>query len=168
MKNNKNNSKHHISSGVQAIYAVFVGLLIVLFFGLGISAFYNEPKPPSYPEVVFTEGKPNESDEIIMKKYQDESDKFQTDMALYSRNVSIITIILSITVLFIGLFVINNISIISNGVLIGGIFTLIYSIIRGFMADDIRYRFVVVTIGLIISFALGYIKFVRPNRAKSN
>ena len=48
--------------------------------------------------------------------------------------------------------------------LFGGLLTLGYGIIRGFMSNESKYQFIVVTVGLIITFILGYLKFLKPNR----
>jgi hypothetical protein len=46
----------------------------------------------------------------------------------------------------------------------GGVFTLLYGIVRGFMSENDKYRFLVVTIGLIIAIVLGYIRFIKPEK----
>ena len=62
-----------------------------------------------------------------------------------------------------GLLFSKHLLVIADGAMIGGIFTLLYSIIRGFQADDAQFRFVLVTVGLIIALVLGYLKFIRPD-----
>ncbi len=52
-------------------------------------------------------------------------------------------------------------SIISDGLLLGGVFTLGYSIIRGFAGDDDKFRFFVVIVGLVVTVVLGDLKFIR-------
>jgi hypothetical protein len=50
---------------------------------------------------------------------------------------------------------------IADGILLGGVFTTIYGIIRGLMSEDTKFRFIIVTVGLIIALVLGYIKFIK-------
>ena len=37
---------------LKAIYVVFLGLIIALFCGLGVAAFYQQPKGPKEPEAI--------------------------------------------------------------------------------------------------------------------
>ena len=46
-----------------------------------------------------------------------------------------------------------------NGVLLGGLFTLLYSVIRGFASEDSKMTFIAVSIGLAIAIYLGYHRF---------
>jgi apolipoprotein N-acyltransferase len=45
-----------------------------------------------------------------------------------------------------------------------GVFTLLYSVIRGFGTEDNMFRFIIVAIGFVISLVLGYIKFIQPSQ----
>lgn len=150
---------------VTFIYTVFLGILIALFFGLGVAAFYPEPKAPDYPislEKTTPENQTIEEKENI-KKYETEQKSYQDKLKVYSRNVSILTLVLAVLALSLGLIFINKISLISDGLMLGSVFTLMYSIIRGFMTDDAKYRFVIVSVGLLITLVLGYIKFIRKS-----
>lgn len=157
------NPKHNKLSGIEIIYTTFIAILIALFFGLGISAFYNEPQAPNFDETIYQTNQNSEKTKPG-DSYQKDYENYQKDLAIYNRNVSIIALALSVVALSIALIFISNISIISNGVLLGGIFTLIYSIIKGFSTDNIQYRFIIVTLGLIIALILGYIKFIKPSQ----
>jgi len=157
------------TSGIEIIYTFFLSILITLFFGLGISAFYTSPEPPEYPKVLSMPTK-----DILDTQTQEQIDaqinfdKANEDYAVvladYNQKVSIITLILAVSALAISLIFLGNIYVLSNGLLLGGVFTLIYSMIRGFMADNNQYRFIIVSIGLLITLALGYIKFIKSNR----
>lgn len=149
---------------VTFIYTVFLALLISLFFGLGVSAFYPAPKSPSYPIALEKTTQENQTQEEkdTLVKYENEQKEYQANFAKYSRNVSMITLGLAVLALSIGLIFMNRISLISDGLMLGGVFTLIYSMIRGFMTEDVRYRFIIVSVGLLITLVLGYIKFIKP------
>jgi len=73
----------------------------------------------------------------------------------------------AIAILLVSLTIIRNLAYIADGVLLGGVLTLLYSIVRGFGSEDEKFRFIVVSIGLITALALGYIKFLRGNPKKS-
>ena len=53
---------------------------------------------------------------------------------------------------------------IADGILLGGVFVTAYGIIRGLMSDSSEFRFLIITIGLIVALVLGYIKFIRPKK----
>jgi len=73
-----------------------------------------------------------------------------------------IALVAAIIILVASLTLFSKIKMIADGILLGGVFTTAYSIIRVLMSEDSKFRFLIVTIGLIIALVLGYIKFVRP------
>jgi hypothetical protein len=158
---------------LKFIYTVFIGLLFATFIGVGIATFYEYPKQPEYisppltPEKTATESaQTNEAFqkyEAINRKQQDE---YQKQYKAYSRNVSIIALVFALIAVVVSLTFIKNLQVISDGLLLGGVLTLLYSIGWGFATDDNKFRFLVVTIGFVISLILGYLKFVKPQLAK--
>lgn len=155
---------------LKFIYTLFIGILLALFVGFGIAAFYEEPKYPEPPVSLkypapYPETKDSSfsaqiiRDQIKQEKIQKEFDK---KIQLYNRNVSVIGLVAAIIFLVISLLLVKNLLLISDGLLLGGVFTLLYSIGRGFASQDSKFQFVTVTIGLIISLVLGYIKFIKP------
>jgi len=173
-KNEPEVVKHIKSSGLELIYTLFLALLIALFFGLGVSAFYTAPKAPEFPAVLstpaavkdITVSQTGQSQAQIdaQTKYDQEQKDYTTKSNTYNRNVSVITLGLAVLALVLSLSSLNSIYVISNGLLLGGVFTLIYSIVRGFLTADTQYRFLIVTVGLLITLALGYIKFIKPQK----
>jgi hypothetical protein len=53
--------------------------------------------------------------------------------------------------------------VIGDGVTFGPVFTLFYRLIRAFMTDDQIFRFIAVSVGLVLVVALVYWKFIRPS-----
>jgi predicted histidine transporter YuiF (NhaC family) len=152
---------------LRVIYTVFLALLISLFFGLGVAAFYPRPKAPEYtPVMKEIDSKTVEAQNEQDLKYQQEQSDYQTVRKQYDRNVSMITLGLAVLAQIVSLLFLNKILIISDGLMLGGVFTLVYSIILGFSTEDARYRFVIVSVGLLITLGLGYIKFIKPNQEK--
>ena len=160
-----------MSKTIRAIYTVFLGMLIALFVGVGIDAFYEGPKYPEYPFEL--KEYPNEKDKNYaqeLKKYnqaQAEYDrkikKYESENKEYSRNVSILSLAASVIILISALTFANKMYLISDGLLLGGLFALIYSLIRGFEADSSMFRFMVVSVGLILSIIIGYIKLIKSD-----
>jgi len=136
MKNRTTNSQ--ASPLLRSLYTVFLAALIALFFGLGVSAFYPSPKEPKFPESLeFSEPQKDgsESSELreTRQKYEVDSKKHQEEVRIYSRNVSIIMLVFAILSLALALILVAKILIISDALLLGGIFTLFYSIIRALL-----------------------------------
>ena len=157
------------SNLLKYIYTVFLGILIAAFVGLGIDTFYQGPTPPEYPSklerVATPEGEAKEltEEEIAeQEEYQSKYEQFSEDMARYNRNVSIIALVAAVLILAISLGFSQKLDILADGVLFGGILTLGYGIIRGFGSDDPQFRFIVITVGLIVAVVLGYMRFVKP------
>jgi hypothetical protein len=150
---------------LKLIYTLFLALLVALFVGLGIDAFYPGPKMPNYP-VELDATKPGCEETVEQKTAREDFNRDQTDFMEkskpYNRNVSIISIAAAIVILVASLTLLSKIKMIADGILLGGVFTTAYSIIRGLMSEDSRFRFVIVTAGLIIALILGYIKFIKP------
>lgn len=149
---------------IKYVYTVFLGFIIALFIGLGINTFYNAPTAPLYPTETSAVKQDEPTAEQIAKQNQYEADyqTYQDDYQTYSRNVSIIAMISAVILLAIGLTVermrlVN--SAIANGVVLSSVFTLIYSIIRGFISTDTKFTFIVVTVSVAVSLYLGYHTF---------
>jgi hypothetical protein len=150
---------------LKLIYTLFLALLIALFVGLGIDAFYPGPKEPIYPvELEMTKPGCEEDAKLAATRdsYGQEQRDFSEKMKVYSRNVSIIAIVAAIIILVASLTLFSKIKMMADGILLGGVFTTVYSIIRCLMSEDSRFRFLIVTVGLLIALVLGYIKFIRP------
>lgn len=93
--------------------------------------------------------------------YLTEQKAFQTTFSVYNRNVSLIALVFSLVTLVIALGFAQKLTVIADGLLLGGVFTLLYSIGRGLASEDPQFRFIVTTVGLIIALVLGYLKFIR-------
>lgn len=150
---------------IRYIYTVFLGILLAVFVGVGIAAFYAPPLQPSSSFITPPFTAQNEKImEAQQKQEQAQYKAFTHKDKMYSRNVSIISLGFAILFLIISLIVLSHITIFSDGFLLGSLSTLLYSITRGFGSDDSKYQFVVVAISLIIAVTVGYIKFIKSVR----
>jgi hypothetical protein len=158
---------------LRLVYTFFLGLIIAIFVGMGISTFYGEPKMPDYPR--YSEPVANDpTQDAKFMKIQDEYDAkykaYEKDLQVYNRNVSIISLVLAVAFLVIGLLFERKNQVIANGILMGGIFILIYSIARGFASTDTKYTFIAVSVSLLVVLYLGYRRFsavqVAPTSSK--
>lgn len=157
---------------IKHIYTVFLAIILVTFVGVGIAAFYKAPKSPDYPIGLSYPTLPTEksTEAAQMKQEQIKFDiqqrEFQKLNEIYNKNVSTISIVASLIILIASITLLNRILYLSDGLLLGGVLTLGYAIIRGFGAGDEMFRFLVVTIGLVTAVFLGYWKFVRTTPTK--
>ena len=145
-------------------YVVFIGVLLAAFVGVGIATFYPGPKHPesqTLPKAVSPD-KETPEDYAQRVEMNKKFKEFQEKEKEYNRNVSIFSLVASVIILILSLTVIKNIVVISDALLLGGIITSIYSIARGFGTDDNMYRFIVISLGLLVALFLGYIKMVKP------
>ena len=142
---------------IKYIYILFTGVLLAIFIAVGISAFYPAPQAPQFM--------PGEKGPTAAEmQAQNDYNKL---MGVYNRNVSMVSLGFAIVVLVISLLLFQKIAVLADGLLLGGVFILLYSLGLGIMSDDQRYRFIVASIGLVTALALGYFKFIRPSQVKN-
>ena len=153
---------------IRSLYTVFIGILFTVLVGVGIAAFYKQPKAPEYPielSTRFPDKEPStQSAELHTKQiaYERKSREFQKTIEDYSRNVSVVAMGFAVVFVLLGLILARSMPIFPDGLLVGSLGTLLYSIVRGFNAQDDMFRFVIVAVSLIISLVIGYMKFINP------
>lgn len=129
---------------LQIIFAFFLGLVVVAFVGIGVNTFYPQP---SYPV-----------DEAQMRTWEVTYDHW----ALVT---GIVLLLCATAILAVSLFLPEDQGVLSNGILLGGVFTMIYAVGMAFAAGTSLLRFAVVTAALAVTIVIGYLKFVRGHRA---
>lgn len=148
------------------IYALFVGILLAIFVGMGVAVFYESPTPPEEPSWYgYSSGKyePTSAQLKEEEEYNNKMREFdKKEMSEYNRNVSIIVISASVVILALSLLLEKQLGVIADGLLLGGIFTLLYGVGRGIAVDSNKFRFLIASISLLLAIALGYLKFVTP------
>lgn len=128
---------------LQVIYAFFLGLVVLAFVGIGLNTFY--PRPP-YPE---------DAVDAVGPAY----DAYVKLEDAWQINTSIILLIAATIVLGISLVRGPWPPVISNGLLLGGIFTMVYAVGMSLGAESSLLRFGVATLALAITVAAGYLSF---------
>ena len=147
----------------KLIYTFILGVVIALFLGVGVQAFYEPPKEPQYPIVIYKESSTPATKEDAAKQMQYEQDMraYTGKRQSYERNVSVILLILAVVTIAIGLIFAHQIGFLSDGILLGGLFTLVHALIRGFAAEDSKYLFIAATVAVAVVLYLGYRRFGR-------
>lgn len=153
---------------LKLVYTFFLGLLIAVFVGVGINTFYPGPKMPEYPTSLSTPVTKEVSDKetAVQRNYDAQYKKYTEAVKPYNRNVSIVILVVAVVLLTVSIVTEKKMQIISDGVMLGGLFTLVYSIGRSFASSDSKYVFLVTSVGLVIVMYLGYHRFVRPHAVK--
>lgn len=165
--------------GLGVIFSFFLGLMVTAFFGVGVFTFYP------YPEVYQTEIDesfrlereirdnkawdeltPDEREQL--NQLADERREYYhaqaTARGTWSRNTSIILIALATLTMAAALTLSQALLVVSNGLLLGGLFTMLYGVGWILFTDTSFARFGVITVALISTLILGYVRFVGQRR----
>lgn len=165
---------------LQFIFSLFLGVLLVVFVGVGVWTFYPQPFEQNSAEQreldrlyreqsQLFEGKegvpPNNPEaERIQKRIDELNDRMQQTRDEWSRNTSIVLMAFATVLMAVSLTLPETMKIFSNGFLLGGMFTLIYGTGWSFAGGDSRARFYVVAVALLLSVGFGYLRFIRGRK----
>ena len=125
------------NNALQIIFAFFLGLVVVAFVGIGVNTFYPEP--------AYVDGRPG--------------------YAGWQLTTGIILLVCATIILAVSLFLPDALGVLSNGLLLGGVFTMIYAVGITVSTDSSVLRFVVVAVALAVTIAIGWLKFTRRRAA---
>ena len=125
-------------SMLQVIFSFFLGLVVTAFIGIGVNTFYPEPS------------------------YSSGSDR---DWNTYRLTTSIVLLICATVVMLLSLAITRTGSVLANGALLGGLFTMIYAVGMGISAGQQWPRFLVMAVALVITVAVGWWRFSRRSVA---
>ena len=126
------------TGALQIIFAFFLGLVVVAFVGIGVNTFYPAP------EWAADEG---------------------LSYAQWQLWTGIILLVIATALLAVSLALPEVQVVISNGVLLGGVGTMLYAVGMTISTDYSIWRFIVVAIALVVTVGIGYLKFSRPGTA---
>lgn len=164
------------SGGLQTIFAIFLGLMVTAFVGVGVYTFYAPQTQLNrrildlnrQEQAVRNSKAPNEltpTDRAKIQEIRDELNKTQDAGQLsresWGRSTSIILIAFATLAMAISLVRAEQLPVISNGLLLGGVFTMVYGVGWIIATGTSVARFMVMTVALVITLALGYVRFVR-------
>ena len=165
------------SSGLQVIFSIFLGLMVTAFVGVGVYTFHPPPQREltlqiqnlnrreqairdSRPPSELTTADRAQIQELNVER-NELTDRIGVMREGWGRITSIILIALATLVMAVSLVRSDQLPVISNGLLMGGVFTMIYGVGWIIATDTSVTRFVVMTVALVITLALGYRRFVR-------
>ena len=152
---------------MRTVFSLFLGALLALFVGLGITTVSPAPEEPEAPTAVVLaqedgELTPEEEQQWIL--HERDRDAWEDATMAHSRDVGVAALIFAVVLLALGLLVERRSPVLANGILFGGLFTLFHSIVRSLLSQDTVVTFAVVTASLVLVLGLGYRRFVdRPS-----
>lgn len=165
------------STALRMIFSFFLGLMLVAFAGVGVYTFYPPPgddfntqiRELSRSEELIRDSRPadqlTEDDREQIRALTEErfalQDARREAERPWGRNTSIILMITATLAMAVSLVRATQLQVISNGLLLGGVFTMLYGVGWIIATDVSKARFVVMTIALAITLVLGYLRFVR-------
>jgi hypothetical protein len=163
-------------AGLRTIFSFFLGLMLTAFVGVGVYTFH--PPPDQFAEEIrdltrreqairisgapheLTSGERDEIQEIARQRNQ-LTDTAAAARIPWGRNTSIVLIFFATLAMAVSLVRADQLPVISSGLLLGGIFTMLYGVGWILATDTSIARFLVMTVALMITLGLGYARFVR-------
>lgn len=162
---------------LQTIFSFFLGLLVLAVVGVGVNTFYQSPSENHQKEMTSIQrqmealnvknptGVNDAADKAELARLQAKQNELQdiidAQMKIWARNTSIVLVLFATAVMGVSLIRSEQLRVISNGLLLGGLFTMLYGAGWVIFSGNSTARFVVVLFALAVALGLGYLKFVR-------
>jgi hypothetical protein len=167
---------------LQTIFSFFLGLMVLAFIGVGVNTFYQSPadryapqmqklsrEQTAYDQKTAPNGVRSASDQANLDRIIAEQnalqDKQQAETEVWARYTSIVLVLFATAVMSVSLVRNEELRVISNGLLLGGLFTMIYGAGWVVFSGSSTARFFVILFALAVSIGLGWLKFVRGRQA---
>lgn len=131
---------------LRVLYSIGLGVIIVLFVGLGIATFYPAPEMGSWSDLAST-------------AREAARDAYKTAMEDYNRNVTVAALISALLILGASIWSESRKPLFAGGFLVGGLLTLIYGLMRGLTSGVTAVAFFSVAVGLVVVVYLGHQRF---------
>lgn len=156
-----------MSAFVKIVLGIAIAVIFPLMVGLGIEAFYSSPENPFDkcrpldPNAGIKEPVSVYKDPLTDPAYKKCNDDQQKIVNVYNRNLFIIAIIIGFAAMTAGTLLISEaMGPVSPGLILGGLFTILYASGRSFNAIDKRWLFLIITIvfGGLIYITSRYLK----------
>jgi hypothetical protein len=168
------------STGLRTIFSFFLGIMLVALAGVGVYTFYPPPdefntqiRELDRREEMIRDSRPadqlTEEDRAQIREVNQEryalQDALREAQRPWGRTTSIILMVTATLAMAVSLIRADQLPVISNGLLLGGVFTMLYGVGWIIATDVSKVRFVVMAVALVITLALGYVRFVRTGKA---
>jgi hypothetical protein len=168
---------------LQTIFSFFLGLMVVAFVGVGVNTFYPSPTETYQKQQqeisrkmealnfkssgASTDATTQAQMAVLQAQQNKLQDKIDAEMKVWARNTSIILVLFATLVMGVSLLLSDQLRVISNGLLLGGLFTMLYGAGWVIFSGNSFARFAVILFALVVALGLGYLKFVRGREARA-
>lgn len=151
---------------VRAVATVLLGAVLALLVGLGIAAVHPGPPEPTPPGGLAAAQEHRElapSEQRQEEAHERERTRWREEVAAHSRTAAAVALLAGVALLALGVDLEGRHRALADGVLFGGLFTLLHGVVRGLASRDTLVAFSVVTAALLLVLALGWHRYVsRP------
>jgi hypothetical protein len=162
-------------TGLGIIFSFFLGLMLTAFIGVGVYTFYPPPeqfesqiRDLNRREQTISSSRPyseltapeREQIQEISQQRSELIDAAAEAREPWVRSTSVIIIVFATLAMAVSLVRAAQLPVISNGLLLGGVFTMLYGVGWIVAAETSVTRFLVMTAALVITLGLGYVRFV--------
>lgn len=163
------------ADGLNVIFSVFLGLMVTAFVGIGVYTFHPPPDADPRLEELSAEeaalavtrpgGDVPDVDQQQLREISEERrtlwEQERRVRDAWGRQMSIILIAFATLAMAVSLVRADQLPVISNGLLLGGVFTMLYGVGWMVTTENATSRFVVIAVALALTLGLGYLRFVR-------
>lgn len=170
--------------GLQIIFAIFLGLMVTAFVGVGVYTFHPSPAEPLEKRIQslvreereVADAKPDAdktpADRARMQELRREADGLRDQVRAanqdWGRMTSIILIAFATLVMAISVLRADHLPVVGNGLLLGGVFTMVYGVGTIIATNSSVARFLILTVALAITIGIGWVRFVRRRDAAAS
>jgi len=146
---------------LRVVYVVAIAALLILLVIVGVEAFYPAPTYPEYPEPQPPYDSPEY--EEWEQEWMEIVEEYQQEAAAHDKNMFFIVLPLGAVFAVAGTFVRRRLDIFGAGLILGGMGTMIYTIVPNDL--DIKLRFVGIAVALAVLVFVGYKVFLSLRRS---
>lgn len=165
------------SGGLQTIFSFFLGLMVTAFVGVGVYTFFPPPGESYQTEIQRIDREEQsltrfrQPDDLtaeerarvqaLVEERDALHDRMREEREDWGRTTSIILIAFATLAMAVSLIRADQLPVISNGLLLGGVFGMVYGVGWIVATDSSISRFLVISAAFAITIGLGYVRFVR-------
>ncbi|MCB0916630.1 MAG: hypothetical protein KDC23_13160 [Actinobacteria bacterium] len=179
MSESRGPASHAVQQAIlMAIYAVFLGGVITAFTAVGLFTFYPTPDTAETQitqldqreAAIYSDCKDAACELTAAQRTEIRAIELQreelwqaqeSEQQAWNRTSGLIMIGIATLLLALSLIRWDRAIVISNGLLLGGLFTMVFGIGLTLAGGEGVSRFIVLTIALVITVVLGYLRFAR-------
>ena len=147
---------------LKIVFTLFIGVMVALFIGFGIEAFYPTPPYPNELTIIYAK-EMTEAQQVTAQALQTAYDEA---VKLHNQITSIVVTAVAVIIMFVSMLLEKRNITLTNGLLLGGLFTLIYGSGVGFNAGSAMITFITVGVGLAAVIVVGIRRFNPAREAR--